>query len=254
MCTGLQEWVFALWREKPYFRARNSRRGRGREIYPYHPQDQSQFTISLIHRSAINFLLGLSDLYWFDHQVPLELGKTLLALIWLVSGFFATTLRWPPSNKPEVWSLAIGGTGGLFAIFWVYFSAPLPHYLIHFSATSLALTHDRVPDSAPLPDILLDSVQYQVICRQIMKMLLNMTSMQMVMIMINVVPFMIKMLLIMALWKLSHVWGLAGNEMLLILLIFSFNIFSLFVCLRSGVWQAARCCSCSVLPQLLSSL
>ena len=55
----------------------------------------------------------------------------------------------------------------------------------------------------------------------------------------------------------DHVWGLAGNEMLLILLIFSFflfNIFSLFVCLRSGVWQAARCCSCSVLPQLLSSL
>ena len=91
------------------------------------------------------------------------------------------------------------GDWGPFAIFWVYFSAPLPHYLIHFSATSLALTHDRVPDSAPLPDILLDSVQYQVICRQIMKMLLNMTSMQMVMIMINVVPFMIKMLLIMAL-------------------------------------------------------
>ena len=27
---------------------------------------------------------------------------------------------------------------------------------------SLALTHDRVPDSPPLPDILLDSVQYQV--------------------------------------------------------------------------------------------
>merc|ERR1712004_527134 len=53
-----------------------------------------------------------------DEKVPLELGKTLLALIWLVSGFFATTL-------------------------------------------SLALTHDRVPDSPPLPDILLDSVQYQ---------------------------------------------------------------------------------------------
>ena len=28
-----------------------------------------------------------------EKQVPLELGKTLLALIWLVSGFFATTLR-----------------------------------------------------------------------------------------------------------------------------------------------------------------
>jgi len=53
-----------------------------------------------------------------EDEVPLELGKTLLALIWLISGFFATTL-------------------------------------------SLALTHDRVPDSSPLPDILLDSVQYQ---------------------------------------------------------------------------------------------
>jgi len=54
-----------------------------------------------------------------DHEkVPLELGKTLLCLIWLISGFFATTL-------------------------------------------SLALTHDRVPDSSPLPDLLLDAVQYQ---------------------------------------------------------------------------------------------
>ena len=38
------------------------------------------------------------------------------------------------------------------------------HYLL-----SLALTHDRVPDSPPLPDILLDSVQYQV---TVMKMLI----------------------------------------------------------------------------------
>ena len=43
-----------------------------------------------------------------------------------------------------------------------------PHHH-HLYLLSLALTHDRVPDSPPLPDILLDSVQYQV---TVMKMLI----------------------------------------------------------------------------------
>ena len=43
------------------------------------------------------------------------------------------------------------------------------HHHHHLYLLSLALTHDRVPDSPPLPDILLDSVQYQVI---VMKMLI----------------------------------------------------------------------------------
>ena len=43
------------------------------------------------------------------------------------------------------------------------------HHHHHLYLLSLALTHDRVPDSPPLPDILLDSVQYQV---TVMKMLI----------------------------------------------------------------------------------
>ena len=92
-----------------------------------------------------------------------------------------------------------GDWGPFCHILGLFFRTFAPFYLIHFSATSLALTHDRVPDSAPLPDILLDSVQYQVTLMQMIMMLLIMTAMQMVMIMIKMLLIMIKMLLIMTL-------------------------------------------------------
>ena len=95
---------------------------------------------------------------------------------------------------------------------------------------SLALTHDRVPDSSPLPDILLDSVQYQVTVIQIIKIFLITTVMQMVMAMIKMVLIMINVfLLTMKMFLLmtavirifSQEWGLAGSEILLMLCVAS---------------------------------
>ena len=77
---------------------------------------------------------------------------------------------------------------------------------------SLALTHDRVPDSPPLPDILLDSVQYQV------------TLMQMIMIMVQIFLIMMIMVIKMCLiidHDFSQEWGLAGSEILLMLCVAS---------------------------------
>ena len=71
---------------------------------------------------------------------------------------------------------------------------------MHFS--SLALTHDRVPDSAPLPDILLDSVQYQVIAAQMIMMILIMTAMQMVMIATKILLIMTAMQIMMIIMQM----------------------------------------------------
>ena len=88
-------------------------------------------------------------------MVPLEPLKTFLSFLWLWSGFIATTTS-------LVTFLEVENNLALMKIFVVKLALDLHWFVCTTSIFCLqALTHERVPDIAPLPDALLDNIQYQ---------------------------------------------------------------------------------------------
>ncbi len=87
----------------------------------------------------INIPRDAADLF-DEGEVPAEPLKTLVALIVMVR---------PPNELVSTEVLQHGGSVRFQVFGWVA------------TTLSLALTHERVPDASPLPDVVLDNVSYQ---------------------------------------------------------------------------------------------